>query len=101
MAARKQTWFGVTTAASERWKAAVGRYHETCYLARRHAPDPEAACRRAHEQAMSARREYRHMIIGWYFKLCTPMQIGECTPNEVATLLAEDWNEKTKHQEIP
>jgi hypothetical protein len=43
-----------------------------------------------------ARAEYRNFVLGWYRKLLLPMQVGDCVPNRVAELLAEEWDEATK-----
>lgn len=79
-------WYAVTTAASERWRAAQEAYWEAVHEARWAHPGtiqvPDLA---------TARAEYRRFILGWYRKLLLPMKPGECVPDEVATLLAEEW----------
>lgn len=81
-------WFNVTTWADRDWKAAVDAYWQERYEGRHDPRKIEAAEARIHH----ARVGYRGRVLSWYFKLCTPMQIDECTPACVAELLAEAWD---------
>jgi hypothetical protein len=54
------------------------------------------AADRSERAVENARRTYREWILGWYWALLAPVQPGSVVPDEVALLLAEDWDERTK-----
>lgn len=87
----EQNWFSVTTWALEDWRAAVRRYHEEMHKWRGY-PEREV---RARTDVMRARADYRQRVLSWFWRLCAPLQVGECVPSEVALLLAEDWDLRT------
>lgn len=90
--AYEQNWYTVTVSADRRWEEALQRYWEALHKWRGHTRHVEQA-----EHDISwARAEYRNFVLGWYRKLLLPMQVGDCVPNRVAELLAEEWDEATK-----
>jgi hypothetical protein len=89
-----QNWYNVTIAAQENWQLALARYYEE-----RYGPNFDERRIAALEARLNNdRAHYRHLVLSWYWKLLTPMKIGECVPDEVALLLAEDWDSKTGDQ---
>jgi hypothetical protein len=81
-------WFNVTTWAERDWQTAVRRFESEMYEGRH---DP-GRIKQAGDYLHHARADYRGRVLSWYFNLCTPMKADECTPNMVATLLAEAWD---------
>lgn len=65
-------WVEVTTNARRNYEAALKHGNAQVYIV--------------------ARAEYRHQILSWYFALLVPMRIGTVVPDEVALLLAEQWD---------
>lgn len=88
MSAVEHNWFNVTTWALRDWKAALETYYKEIHTAR--STIFEA---RVEDRIRQARAEYRHRVLSWYRKLCLPMKVGEEVPDEVAVLLAEEWDE--------
>lgn len=86
-----QKWFTATTQALAEWRRANEHYHAERFSARY---DPEGADR-ANRRLRSARTAYREVVLGWYRKLLCPMRPGDAVPNEVAELLAEEWDTRT------
>lgn len=95
-AAVEHNWFTVTTWADRDWKAALARCMPTAINPGEHPLRRE----QAKAELKRAREDYRRHVLSWYWKLCTPMRPGECVPNEVAALLAEEWDEETKAPEV-
>jgi hypothetical protein len=82
------SWYNVTTWADRDWWAAVDAYYRETAEARGDRKKMDAA----NARVTYARADYRGRVLSWYFKLCTPIVPGECTPNMVAELLAEAWD---------
>ncbi len=92
-AATEHSWFNVTTWAERDWQAAQAEYYRARFAPRdywRASPPPDEPELRRRLEA--ARADYRRRVLTWYRKLCLPMQIGECTPNRVAEMIAEAWD---------
>lgn len=97
---REPGWFERSSWAMEAWRGAKERYldaREQLGLPWRpdenaHRMDPDRAQAMADAALHHARAEYRHLIIGWYRKLCWPLKPGEVVPNEVATVQWEQWD---------
>lgn len=89
-----QNWFNVTTWADRDWKLAQACYWDTITAARAWGLDSHSlkVQQSARKVLDFARADYRHRIIGWYLKLCLPMQPGDRVPRSVAELLAEAWD---------
>jgi hypothetical protein len=86
------SWFNVTTRALDAWRKAQRNYLDQMSRWRGY-PDRERSIR---GDLKGARDVYRHQVLSWYRQLLLPMQIGDVVPDEVATLLAEEWNEATR-----
>lgn len=84
----EQNWFNVTTFALRDWTEAKERYFTAMHGAR---SDPQKIAN-AQAQITHARSEYRRRVLSWYRKLLLPMKLGDVVPNEVAELLAEEWD---------
>ena len=81
------SWFNVTTWALRDWENAQRRYYDELHGARARW-EHEAA----HARLRAARASCRHRVLSWYWKLLTPMKLGDVVPDEVALLLAEEWS---------
>lgn len=90
-------WFSVTTLAVSDWNAAIKAHWDGFYAWR---DDRDEYDRSLHRLAL-ARAEYRRRVLGWFWKLVAPIGPGQCIPNEVAKLLAEQWDEDTREQAAP
>lgn len=89
----RQDWVSVTTAALEDWRRAQ-EYVEKLIADRRGDPRGIAS---AYGMLANYRQSYRERILSWYFRLCVPMKLGACVPNEVAELIGEEWDLATRH----
>jgi hypothetical protein len=87
-----QNWYNVTSWALRDWRAALKHFDEEYYA--RNATDAQRS--RAVNYIVHARSNYRSRVLSWFWKLCAPIGIGECVPDEVATLLAEEWDLQTR-----
>lgn len=88
---RSRKWYEVTAGRGAELRENAARMipiHWSCY-----ATDDDY--QRAVRQAVDARRAYREWILGWFWCLVAPIGPGECVPNEVAALLAEQWDMET------
>ncbi len=92
----EHTWFSATTMARRSWDAAQERYWNMVSMDSMRGTAPENA-RRAHWDVLVVARDwYRHCVLGWFWRLVAPIKLDECVPDEVAELLAEDWDERTR-----
>jgi hypothetical protein len=87
-------WAIHTTNALRGWHTALARFEDDMRQMPMGASDSRRVA--ALQRLTAARAEYRHLVLSWYWKLLTPMEIGACVPDEVATLLAEEWDAKTR-----
>lgn len=83
-------WVNVTTWALRDWELALRQYYDNVYEARGYPDLMQVAERRLQIK----RADYRYRVLSWWWKLCTPLAIGDEAPDEVATLLAEEWYER-------
>lgn len=89
-------WFQATTNALDGWRNSCRQYEEEMYRIRGWERPESDDVALARARLRNARADYRRVVIGWYFKLLVPMDLGDVVPDEVALLLAEDWDERTK-----
>ncbi len=94
-------WFEYSSWAERDWEIACNRYDLARYELRGFpwCPDPTADPRsvagqqaRVDREIENARAELRRRVLGWYRKLCWPLQSGEVVPNRVAQLQWEQWD---------
>ncbi len=85
-------WVAQTTNALQGWRDALARYwSDQCQFSGR-----DRGRRDIEREISQARTAYRNRILLAYRKLLLPMARGECVPDEVATLIAEEWDEETR-----
>lgn len=89
---KQYSWYNVTSWAEADWQVAVATYYKETWEGR----DDPRKIEAANERVRWARRHYRERVLGWYRKLLLPIVPGECVPDTVAELLAEEWDERTK-----
>lgn len=87
---REPNWYERSCWAERDWQAALERFWDDLEAQRRRGVSYEDAKERVGSQLSIARTEYRRRVLGWYRKLCLPMEPGDCVPNTVAELLAEE-----------
>lgn len=96
---REPSWFERSSWAEHDWNAALEHYWtERARIGFPWRPDINAHRLSVELQALvdgdihHARESYRRRVLGWYRKLCLPMQPGMCVPNRVAELMFEEWD---------
>lgn len=76
-------WFTYTSNASQAWKEAL------CYWDSMNWHERETFGARYMQRA---RQAYRESVLLAFWVCVAPLEIGSCVPDEVATLLAEEWD---------
>ena len=76
-------WVSITTSAREQWEKALRHWQATRWDHRTELSE---------RQIVEARRRYRETILGAFWGLLVPLQPNKVVPNEVANLLAEEWD---------
>jgi len=90
----KHNWVNVTAWALRDWNLALLRYRDAVKLAgwRYGGGNDDVAI--AVADLKRARDDYRRRVLSWFWKLLTPIAMDgtQVVPDEVAELLAEEWD---------
>lgn len=88
--AREPGWPERSSWARAEWERELSAYWETLYALRGRDNGTGAASATARLRA--GRENYRHRVLGWYGSLCLPLGLDMVVPNEVASLMFEQWD---------